>query len=200
MIRRRIFTLASLLSLLLCHATAVLWARSYWCTYTLWYQSRVHHDRAWGMRITAPRGLLYVGRWKVLNRPGTESEFYRQLAAQRKGWRLGWRLEKGETLPYSGPAALIRGLWTFQAFAAPSSNYDPSDPTLSSRSEYLFMPLWVFVVVLAVLPGFQMFCRLRSARRLGNQAGCPKCGYSLTGNTSGICPECGTAVARKADA
>jgi hypothetical protein len=26
---------------------------------------------------------------------------------------------------------------------------------------------------------------------------CLGCGYSLTGNTSGVCPECGTAVANK---
>ncbi len=27
---------------------------------------------------------------------------------------------------------------------------------------------------------------------------CPRCSYNLTGNTSGVCPECGTAVAGKA--
>ena len=26
---------------------------------------------------------------------------------------------------------------------------------------------------------------------------CQKCGYSLTGNTSGVCPECGTAIGHK---
>jgi hypothetical protein len=27
---------------------------------------------------------------------------------------------------------------------------------------------------------------------------CPICGYNLTGNTSGICPECGTAITTRA--
>ena len=31
----------------------------------------------------------------------------------------------------------------------------------------------------------------RHRRSLGR---CPDCGYDLTGNTSGVCPECGTAV------
>src|SRR5438067_138938 len=32
-------------------------------------------------------------------------------------------------------------------------------------------------------------------RRFGhNDGSCAKCGYNLTGNTSGVCPECGTAV------
>jgi rRNA maturation endonuclease Nob1 len=29
---------------------------------------------------------------------------------------------------------------------------------------------------------------------------CEQCGYSLTGNTSGVCPECGTPVSQKAEA
>ena len=28
---------------------------------------------------------------------------------------------------------------------------------------------------------------------------CPRCFYNLTGNTSGVCPECGTAVAGRTD-
>ncbi len=38
-----------------------------------------------------------------------------------------------------------------------------------------------------------------SVRRARPKGGCSKCGYSLTGNTSGVCPECGTAVERKTE-
>ena len=31
-------------------------------------------------------------------------------------------------------------------------------------------------------------------RSTGKTGHCQSCGYSLTGNTSGVCPECGTAV------
>lgn len=37
----------------------------------------------------------------------------------------------------------------------------------------------------------------RQRRALG---GCRSCGYNLTGNVSGVCPECGTAIQQKATA
>jgi len=33
-----------------------------------------------------------------------------------------------------------------------------------------------------------------SKRRFGTRGLCAKCGYNLEGNTSGVCPECGTRV------
>src|SRR5207248_5685719 len=54
---RRLFTVASLLSLLLCLATAVLWVRSYWII----EQLDVVNQRRYGL---APlRGSLFVEAW-----------------------------------------------------------------------------------------------------------------------------------------
>jgi hypothetical protein len=47
---------------------------------------------------------------------------------------------------------------------------------------------WVVSAIPLVVLGFVRF-RRRVRNRLG---GCVKCGYDLTGNVSGICPECGT--------
>ncbi len=49
------------------------------------------------------------------------------------------------------------------------------------------VPLWVFLVVLGV-PTLRLWWVDR--RRPGH---CVECGYNLTGNTAGRCPECGTA-------
>ena len=62
-------------------------------------------------------------------------------------------------------------------------------------SMHLF-PLWglaaLFLPGSAVL-GVRVFQRVRSRlRRMRNQ--CLRCSYDLTGNVSGICPECGTPV------
>ena len=41
--------------------------------------------------------------------------------------------------------------------------------------------------------------RQRERERLAKAGRCARCGYDLTGNTSGICPECGTTVSQKSD-
>lgn len=53
----------------------------------------------------------------------------------------------------------------------------------------VFVPLWLPAGVLA-LPTFILWWRdCRHAE--GN---CPYCGYDLTGNVSGVCPECGRSI------
>jgi hypothetical protein len=47
------------------------------------------------------------------------------------------------------------------------------------------------LTVLAILPCWWMSARLRQRRRRKNNL-CLSCGYNLTANTSGVCPECGT--------
>ena len=48
------------------------------------------------------------------------------------------------------------------------------------------------VAATAVLPAWYVLRKLRSLRHY--RAGlCPSCNYNLTGNTSGVCPECGRA-------
>jgi hypothetical protein len=57
----------------------------------------------------------------------------------------------------------------------------------------LALPAWFLVVITAALP------LARTARRMGTRnrrrpGHCPACGYDLTGNVSGVCPECGKGV------
>lgn len=61
-----------------------------------------------------------------------------------------------------------------------------------------YVPYWLLALLFAVLPGRWLMLSLRQGNR--NQSGhCASCGYNLTGNTSGVCPECG-ATASKARA
>lgn len=70
-----------------------------------------------------------------------------------------------------------------------------SPPCLLGWSQWtLIAPFWVPAVILAFVPTLVLvggIPRRRRARRrkLGL---CLRCGYNLTGNTSGVCPECGT--------
>ena len=55
----------------------------------------------------------------------------------------------------------------------------------------LIVPLWLPLACMTVLT-FVLFIHNRARRIEGL---CRKCGYDLTGNESGVCPECGTPVA-----
>jgi hypothetical protein len=49
------------------------------------------------------------------------------------------------------------------------------------------LPLWILLLISAIPAPFVWGGSHRTS--LGH---CPRCNYNLTGNTSGICPECGT--------
>ncbi|MFN0135001.1 MAG: hypothetical protein ACKVS9_02670 [Phycisphaerae bacterium] len=46
----------------------------------------------------------------------------------------------------------------------------------------------------AALVALLAWWRFRLLRRRSLAGHCPKCSYNLTGNTSGVCPECGTPI------
>lgn len=52
------------------------------------------------------------------------------------------------------------------------------------------LPIWPILVAAAILPSIWLVKRFRRPMR----GFCPECSYNLTGNTSGICPECGVKV------
>lgn len=60
--------------------------------------------------------------------------------------------------------------------------------SLGYRATHL--PLWIPLVVIGVPAGLLWWRGYRRPRR----GHCPRCGYDLTGNVSGRCPECGAVV------
>jgi len=81
---------------------------------------------------------------------------------------------------------------TWQELAAWWGDYG-SLPTLgveSTGSFFVYLPLWIPFVLIG-LPTAWLWRRDRRRPRPGC---CAACGYDLTGNVSGRCPECGTAV------
>ncbi|GMU84537.1 MAG: hypothetical protein AMXMBFR47_44060 [Planctomycetota bacterium] len=63
---------------------------------------------------------------------------------------------------------------------------------LAGSNGFVTVPLWMFFVAFAVMAGALWWSHLR---RPGAGA-CKHCGYDLTGNVSGRCPECGVGVER----
>jgi len=54
------------------------------------------------------------------------------------------------------------------------------------------VPFWAIVTLTASLPLWLNL--LTTRRRCPKDRVCKSCGYNLTGNTSGVCPECGTTI------
>jgi len=57
------------------------------------------------------------------------------------------------------------------------------------RAYGLHLPHWFLTLIFAIGPAIWLF-KWNKRRKLGPNA-CPACGYDLTGNESGECPECG---------
>ena len=169
--RRRVslalFTFASALSLLLCLALVSLWVRSEGDVEGV-ALSRL--DRALAVRSTD--GVL--GLTMIWDAPATAS-------SARQGWSF-WRQQR-----FRG--AHERSLFSFQigrTLAAPEGAWRFGNRRFISITS----PYWLPVLVTALLPARWLWVRRRS--RPQNQDGfCASCGYDLTGNVSGVCPECG---------
>ena len=60
----------------------------------------------------------------------------------------------------------------------------------------IFLALWLIPcsVLLAVYPTIAFVCGLMCRWRRHRKGLCVKCGYNLTGNVSGVCPECGARI------
>ena len=77
------------------------------------------------------------------------------------------------------------------------SNGEPDllsqEPTRYVTAITMQIPTWPLLILLGLYPTYVLvFARKRRRDRLRRQGLCVKCGYNLTGNTSGVCPECGT--------
>jgi len=57
-------------------------------------------------------------------------------------------------------------------------------------------PGWLWVLATAILPAI-WFAAVVHRRRRPNPHQCDHCGYDLTGNVSGLCPECGTELSEQ---
>jgi hypothetical protein len=69
-------------------------------------------------------------------------------------------------------------------------------PRLMVGYRSLIIPAWMFAAICLIVPLIWFHRRVkryhREYRRMMNL--CPRCGYSLAGNISGVCPECGSQI------
>ncbi len=70
-------------------------------------------------------------------------------------------------------------------------------PSAARRNSHghVMVPIWMFFVMFAIPTGVLWY----GDRRGGSIGRCKRCGYDLTMNVSGQCPECGVRIVRPPD-
>jgi hypothetical protein len=95
-----------------------------------------------------------------------------------------WKIGFGQAVLYIDPVAYgSRGWWTWPNVEA--SVWPTSRP---SFGRWIVLPLWLPLLLLAPVTAFLWY-----SDRCFPPGHCQNCGYDLTGNVSGRCPECGCA-------
>jgi hypothetical protein len=118
-----------------------------------------------GLFVRASRGAMVLD---VRRWDRTPSETQRYLS---RGWLVGWRSV---------------GIERYDAYNLTDSR--------SVHHTTLRTPTWLPLLLSAGYPAVYALRRGDLARRRRRRGLCTTCGYCLTGNVSGICPECGTGV------
>jgi hypothetical protein len=195
-IRSRLVIFVVLVSLFLCVGTVVLSAQSFRTMVALFHFQR--GQTRW--QLVATRGSIQLNNQPQLDFEQSQlkaldiAEMSREVAVGQLQARWlqrynGLRFEDVE------PDAETRA-WIDRAKAA-NQNYMrvaalvrtmPVTPRVSYD-----LPLLFAAALAAALPAIWTVTTIRRLRRRRQHECCLACGYNLTGNTSGVCPECGAA-------
>lgn len=168
---RRLFTLGSVLSLLLCMAAVGMWVRS------CFFHDIVIFGFAGGSRHIAFSCTGCMEEDTEIDQ-GYEGGVH----------RLFWRSSLDDYNDYP------RGVFRWAGFAFGYFQYiGPERNALPVNNRVLAIPYWAVVLAAAIAPLCEVRRRSRS-RRLKRVGHCPKCGYDLRA-TPDRCPECGYATA-----
>ena len=184
----RVFTLVSVLSLLLCAASVLLWATTFRWEMLIEHTSMypIGPDWRWGnwQLWSRDAGVFYRSdRWDVGN-----PHFADQRSEKPGQWS-----DKVQPLGTSGPAmgypTNLRPFWNGMVMF-------PNVGWAKVRSRHylgVYLPYWCLLLLTIPLPAMWLI-RFRRARIRLHRSLCLACGYNLKGNTSGVCPECGGAI------
>ena len=168
--KRWIFNITAVVSLLLLLATVGLWVDGYY------YASLFSHESTESSTgVLSERGILSIGLDRTIG-----------WAAKEPGWSFG-RLNK-----LLDTAALPSEFYHSYALGF-GLNWGKTPHSDTYLTYGVCFPHWILTLIFAVLPAI-WFVQWRKRRRLASIGNCPSCGYDLTANTTGVCPECGEGV------
>ena len=186
---RRIFTLTSALSLLLCVATVMLWVRSYLRQDIVRYTTATSD---WSLRSDSGRTWIEGKEYPAAYPPGWRIE-EDGVHADPLGWSYTiekytvgmslWDLENMSGKSGTG--------WSFRRLGFAAAAWRAKYPSMQSpnRVRIVVLPDWFIIALLTVYPTF----RAMVFRRRYTPGICRNCGYDVRASCD-RCPECGSAV------
>jgi hypothetical protein len=180
-LRRKLFNFATVLSLLLCAATVVLWVRGRFVLdifgWAGWQDQSAGIWRGSGL-ISQDRGLVLYSFAGTIQFDDPSHRFPSFHTTDMKPHFLYRR--------YFAHRILQAGfVW---------SRFRDGGGSFYSDIWAIGVPSWVPPLSFAVLPVWCIAATVRDRRIRGRIGSCQTCSYNLTGNTSGVCPECGRAI------
>jgi hypothetical protein len=170
---RRVFAIATSVSLLLCVAIVVFWVRSRFGTDN--FLARWHDAPGCDLMVESVSGRIEVS-------VGDQSEVQGAIP-------LYWTLRHFDITTSSAPSNITGSVRAMGMMVG----YD--DAGYPRHYTWIVVPHWMLLLASASLAGTPLVARQRRTAR--KRSCCLQCGYCLIGNVSGICPECGSPVARR---
>ena len=173
--RRKLFNLAAAVSLVLSMTVASFWIRCY-----------DHYDQVgidlYGAYFTLSsyKGQVWAERDRWIYKPAGPERKLSAFADSRQASGME-------------PYQKVFGFGVYR-YVNGDNNWDPSIITTIGA----IVPSWFLVALFLMLPVLWRARQYRLAA-LVKRGACTKCGYNLTGNTSGVCPECGSPIEGKAE-
>ncbi|GMU23406.1 MAG: hypothetical protein AMXMBFR13_34840 [Phycisphaerae bacterium] len=187
-----LFTVVSLLSLLACIGAGVVWMLSAWpycsmCDTTYSGAGNALIGRTW--LFGAAHGRVGLGRLTS-----------RHTSARAQAWDEHVQLCSEVYRKHWGPVVMMPASRVGRWFRV---GFDSGGATVGGpvQAHWLVgLPCWYPLVATAILPAcwIRWFQRRRRSIARFRKRQCLECGYNLTGNVSGVCPECGTAMPERA--
>jgi len=158
---------------MLCAAMAALWVRSYWRDSSLDFCSRSHRL---SLRIVRGHVAFEVFTPEEPFEMDERGFFNTSFADSGGGSDLEWMISSN----LSGHKSNLGGIGF--SLSRETVGFDVQQAAV--------VPAWFVIAICAILPTWRMV----RAFSPSNELVCPHCSYNLTGNTSGVCPECGRQI------
>jgi hypothetical protein len=213
MMRHRLMTILSAVSLLMCLATAVLWLRSYW------FEDNPGYGRARrGMWCVSDGGNICIACATVAPHTGNFCQYMDEkgnvptmttprtwgssvsaahfLILDQSLWRIGTLSSPKPTYSWHR-FEFVRHQWQSKEFMFTPLHFMPTGTTGRAWMTLtaVTVPYWAACVLLALLPATWV-AQLWSRALYCSHGLCRSCGYDLRA-TPDRCPECGRVVTTK---